>query len=166
MELQPWYTEETIIEFNELSPLANVSFESGYRIITAKVSFDEVLDYLSENYGEGSLIGSAIHGKDWILKPRKESQVLFTILRTKEMLDEFLEHFKLSLTFDNSYAITLKVRKLISPFLLSKITRKNIRKIKQAIAKEFDISAEDIFFNIEKFSIKFKLKDNTITISV
>jgi argininosuccinate lyase len=77
-----------------------------------------------------------------------------------------LEHFKLSLTFDNSYAITLKVRKIISPFLLSKITRKNIRKIKQAIAKEFDISAEDIFFNIEKFSIKFKLKDNTITISV
>lgn len=151
MDNMPWYTEENIIEFNELSPLANVPYESGYRIITSKVSFEEVLDYLSENYEEGTLIGSAIHGKDWILKPRKESQVLFIILRTKELLDEFLKHFNVSLTFDNSYAITLKVRKLISPLLLPKITRKNIRKIKQAIAKEFDISAEDIFLTLQIF---------------
>lgn len=157
MDTHMFYKDESIIEFNELSPLINVKFVSGYRIITSKVSHADMLDYLSDNYGEGNLIGNAIHNSKWILKQKSDYATLFIILVNKEMVDNLIEYFNLDLTFDLSYELNSRIKKLLSPLVGTKNDRKTVRKIKQLIAKELNITSKDIEFNY---------KDNIVNLTI
>ncbi len=162
MDIQQFYKDESIIEFNELSPLINVPFSSGFRVITKKVSYDDMLNYLSDTYGEGILIGNAIHNSKWILKQKKDFVTLFIILINKEMVDDIIHKFNLELTIDSSYTVEVKVKKLLSPFISSNYDRKTIRKIKCLVSKEFNIRVKDIDFNCEDNIIRLTI-NNTQT---
>lgn len=164
MDIQQFYKDESIIEFNELSPLINVPFSSGYRVITKKVSYDDMLNYLSDIYGEGTLIGNAIHNSKWILKQKKDFVTLFIILINKEMVDDIVKNFDLELTVDSSYALEIKVKKILSPFISSKYERKTIRKIKCLVAKEFNIRVKDIDFNCEDNIIRLTINNTQTTV--
>ena len=157
MDTHMFYKDESIIEFNELSPLINVPFSSGYRIITSKVSHSDMLDYLSDNYGEGNLIGNAIHNSKWILKQKSDYTTLFIILVNKEMVDNLIEHFNLVLIFDLSYELNSRIKKLLRPLVGTKNDRKTVRKIKQLIVKELNITTKDIEFNY---------KDNSVILTI
>ena len=73
------------------------------------------------------------------------------------MVDDIIEHFNLNLTFDLSYELNSRIKKLLSPLVGTKNDRKTVRKIKQLIAKELNITSKDIEFNY---------KDNSVILTI
>lgn len=168
---------ESLISFNPFCPLIGERERSGFRLNTEQINFTEALNFLSDEFGEGYENCGAISNDRWNLRngyrffhqlERKKPWGIRLIIYEKEILDAFMENFKLTIPFDNSNTIEFMVRDAIKPLYFSKVNDRRIRKMKHLVTKALPDSHKLQWYNInydsENSIISFKIKDTKFSI--
>lgn len=169
---------DSLISFDPVCPLIGERDRSGFRLYTEKVDFTEALNFLSDNFGEGYENEGAISNDRWNLRngwrffhelERKKPWGIRLIIYEKEILDSFMENFKLTIPFDDSNTIEFIVRNAVRPLYFSKINSRRIRKIKHLVAEAlshhklqwyhigFDPLHSTVFFTIKDTNFSIRL---------
>lgn len=170
---------ESLISFDPFCPLIGEWERSGFRLYTERVDFIEALNFLSDNFGEGYENEGAISNDRWNLRngwrffhelERKKPWGIRLIIYEKEILDAFMENFKLTIPFDDSNTIGFMVRDAIKPLHFSRVNDRRIRKMKHLVAKALPRSHKlqwyDINYDSKNSIISFVLKNTKFSIKL
>lgn len=155
--------ENEIIKFD--SPLIGIpNIKNGYRI-TFNFNFSELLNILSENYGEGVVCGDRISSHEWVIS-QKRNGVVVCVVDSLEKIQLLRTKFDLPDYINESHTTESKITSVIEKHLFEKKTEKRLRKIRQQISEiigcgwydvkiSSDLSIIKVIFNNEymRFSI-------------
>ena len=148
---------ESLISFDPFCPLIGERDRSGFRLNTEEVNFADALNFLSDKFGEGYENGGAFSNDRWNLRAgyrffhgseREKPWGVRLIIYGKDILDAFMEEFKLTIPFDNSNTMEFIVRDAVRPLYFSKMNARRIRKIKQLVAKALSYSHKLQWYHI------------------
>ena len=173
-------TKNSLISFDPICPLMGSDNRSGYRLIMENLDFKDVLNFLCDNFGEGSFTNGAFENENWSLREgwRYHSQYekvapkgFRLLVFNKIIVDRLFTKFNVDVDFDNSNTLSYYIHKAVEPLLFSKITEKRVRKLKTLIADQLRILGHkmqwyDIEFNWDTSIVYFSINGQDCVIKL
>lgn len=173
-------SKESLISFDPICPLVGYRDKSGFSLISEKLNYQDVLNFLCDNFGEGNLINGAMENDNWSIRegyryfgpyediPPKGFRL---IVFDKKIIDGIFEKFGINIPLDNTNTIEHYIAEAISPLLFSKITSKRIRKLQHLIATKLNMLGHnvqwyDIDYNWDTQIVNFNIKDTEFSIRI
>lgn len=173
-------SKESLISFDPLCPLVGYRDKSGFSLISEKLNYQDVLNFLCDNFGEGNLINGAMENDNWSIregyryasdyekvKPRGIRLIAFD----KKIIDDIFENFGINISLDNTNTIEHYITEAITPILFSKITAKQIRKLQHLIATKLNMLGHkiqwyNINYNWDTQIVNFNIKNTECSIRI
>jgi len=162
-----------ILQFDEINGVIGLPMESGYLIRLTDIPSQDIINYLSDQFGEGIISNEFINGVS-IINPkwafiefnsefRRILNRKFKTVQLKDisMVKQFTSHFNIEYEIDTTQLIENKIFEKICRFIHEPITTKNRNRIKDIIQKELKIKFK-LLIDCTGIKISFKQKNNNI----
>ena len=106
----------------------------GYRI-ESDWDFFELVNVLSEKYGEGVTSENLTIAQEWAIIVRRLDKRIICIVDSLDKLEFLRLKFNLTSNINEEFEIKFQIRNIISKFLFEKKTQKRLRRICQEISE-------------------------------
>jgi hypothetical protein len=147
--------------------LIGISFKDGYRITEIEnISNNDIINFLSDNFGEGvvdnknsnsNYLNLLINADSWLFVDNKFKKEINIVLKFRNMVNEFLNHFNLKCEIDeNSLSDEFKLKNKLIRFISKPNNQKNRNKIREIVRKTL---------NIKLYSFDLKINQKGILIN-
>lgn len=154
-----------ILQFND--EIIGVPFSEGYRIPINNLSNNEIINFLSDNFGEGVVDNEncteslVIINPSWVFSDIRlkylENKII--VVKDLDMLEKFTNYFNIKYEIDSSQLVENRLFKKIQKFLHEQITQKNQNRIRDIIQKELKTKFK-MFIDCTGISISYKQNNN------
>lgn len=110
------------------------NIKRGYRI-ESDWDFFELVNVLSEKYGEGVTSENLTIAQEWAIIVRRLDKRIICIVDSLDKLEFLKLKFNLTSNINEEFQIKFQIRNIISKFLFEKKTQKRLRRICQEISE-------------------------------
>lgn len=164
-------SNSSLISFDQFCPLVGSQNKSGFRLIVDNVDFNDVFNFLCDNFGEAIPKNGEFVNDDWTIREgwryfSKYEQTVPSGFRLiaydRQIIDSIFSKFGFSIPYDPSNTIEYYIRKCVTPLLFSKKTERRVRKLKHLIAQELSILGH----KVQWYHINYDWNTSTVYVTL